>query len=75
MTGYVSQRVLRRGDKYAAAYLLVNAWNHATSPSALRTDRQHQLQRLRAKLLRQRMWEVRDLVAETDSGRLRVVAK
>lgn len=75
MTGYMSDRVLQRGDKYAAAYLLVNAWNHATSPSALRTDRQHQLQRLRAKLLRQRMWEVRDLIAETDSGRLRVVAK
>lgn len=75
MTGYMIKQVMERGDMYSAAYLLVNAYNHATSPSALRTDREHQLQRIRARLLRERLNTMRGLIGESESGRLVVIAR
>ena len=73
MTSYMAKRFTDRGDSYSVACLLANAYNHATSPSAMRTDREHQLQRIRAKLLRGRLRSLRGLVEESESGRMVVV--
>jgi hypothetical protein len=68
MTSYMLRRLISRGNTEQAASLLASAYNNATSPSALRTDREHQLQRERARLLRQRLYQCPQ-IAETQDGR------
>jgi hypothetical protein len=79
MTGYMLKRLMAREAWSPAAVLLAQAYNNATNPAKLRSDREHQLSRLRARLIRDlrnkpAMYGVSDLIHETEDGRWFVYA-
>ena len=72
MTSYMVTRLIERELNFDAAALLARAYNDATNPAVLRTDREHQLQRIRARLLRDRIKTMRGLIVEHESGKMHV---
>ena len=64
-------RRLRSGTGPYAAEVLVNAYNFATAPHILRTDREEQRVRRYAPAIRKRLARIGALVSENEDGRLR----
>lgn len=71
MTGYMTKRLFNRGNYLSAARLLCDAYNDATNPRELRTDREHNLQRARARAIRnaKRWFNGFAVISETENGR------